>query len=484
LGRRERAYKNVLSLQLSRVLTKIFQVFFLAVAARYLGTDGFGQWSLVFLLIGFFGLLADFGVDRWTVRDVARDLSRSKQYLSNTLFFKCFSLIPATVLLLTVLHLVHYPEETVELLYLALPLLFIGALTNPFSSIIQAHEKIYLLSMVDIAQGLATSIVGITLLFLGFGIRGLLIMSIVSSLLRCVALALITRRMIGSMFERFQPAFLRFLTRQSLPFAVLNILALIHWKIDYIMISKLLGTAELGLFAASWKIVENIGMMGMALNTALYPSVSALFVESKTRLRKVYEGLQKCFVIVSLPIAIIIFFFSEEIILLMYGEQYVESIDVLVIMSFGFSIVFFSIPMRLIINNSNLIMKLVPYSILTTALNVLLNFLAIPRYGIIGAAFVTLLAAMIDVLIRILLIRRVFHEGYHPLQIVWKPLVGAILMISIIVLFSGVNKFVFTVVGLVAYVYSLRVMGTLSHDEYQRFFREPLGRLISSLVTR
>jgi O-antigen/teichoic acid export membrane protein len=465
MNRRARAYKNVLSLQVSRILTKLFQVFFLGVAARFLGTDGFGQWSLVFLIVGFFGLIADFGVDRWTVRDVARDLSRSREYLANTLLFKSLSLVPATILLLTVVHVARYPDETMELFYIALPILLVGVLTSPFSSIIQAHEKIYLLSAVDIVQGLVTSITGITLLFLGFGIRSLLLMSVVAAILRMLVLAAITRRMVGGIFGPVRGEFVRDLAKNSFPFAVLNILALIHWKVDYFMISKILGTSALGLFAAPYKIFENIAMMGVAFNTALYPSVSALFGESKEKLRRVYESLQKYFIIVSIPIAVIIFAFSREIILLVYGDQYLESVNVLIILSCGFSLLFFSIPMRLIINNSNLIMKLVPYSAVTTAMNVLLNLAVIPRYGIVGAAMASLLAGVVDVTIRMHFIRRVFHEGYHPLRTIWKPLGAGLLMVGIILLLSGVNKYLSAVVGLVAYVYSLGLMGALSRDE-------------------
>ena len=410
MSRRARIYKNVLSLQLSRILSKVFQVVFLAVAARFLGTGGFGQWSLIFLLVGFFGLIADFGVDRLTVRDVARHRESAGRYLTNTLVFKSMMLVPSTCLLLGVVHFLYYPDESLltfvahffirpdealSLYRLALALLILGVLTSPFSSIIQAYEKIYVLSFIDIGQGLLTSCLGVVLLYLGFGIKALLTLYIVFSLIRFFVLSFVARGIIGRVRHPVQLLFIRDLVRDAFPFAVLGIVALIHWKVDYFMISKMLGEEELGLYAAAYKVFENIVMIGVTFNAALYPSISALFAQSREKLRRVYSKIQKYFVMVSLPVAVLAFLFAEEIIFFLYGSQYGPSVGVMKVLSLGFTIFFFTIPMRLIINNSEFILKIVPYSVFTTTLNIVLNLVMIPRYGIIGAALVSFMAGSV-----------------------------------------------------------------------------------------
>jgi O-antigen/teichoic acid export membrane protein len=459
------------------LLSKVFQIFFLAVAARYLGTGGFGQWSLIFLFIGFFGLVADFGIDRMTVRDVARNLDSSRLYLSNTLVFKFLFLVPTLSILLGVVYSVDYPKETVDLILIALPILCLGTLVSPFSSIIQAHEKIHIISIVDILYGLTTSLLGAGLLIMGFGIKSLIIMNIVLSIIRFIIIVIICHGIVGRLWHPLSKEFIGRLVRNAFPFAALNILALIHWKVDYFMISKILGDEQLGLYAASYKIFENIVMMGATINAALYPSISALFGESKEKLRRVYERIQKYFIISSLPVAILLFLFSEEIILFIYGDQYMESVRVMYVLSLGFGVFFFTIPMRLIINNSKLIFKVVPFSMFTTGLNIVLNLFMIPRYGIIGAAMVSLLAGSADVIIRVFFIRKVFQEESHPLRSGWKPLVGALVMISIILIFSSVNKFILALISLSAYVYILVLMKELGPMEYRLFIREPIGKL-------
>jgi O-antigen/teichoic acid export membrane protein len=482
LSRRSRAYKNVVALQLSRSLSKVVGVFFLAIAARYLGTVGIGQWSLIFLFTGFSGLIADFGVDRLTVRNVARDLGSAGKYLSNTLAFKFLSLIPTTVLLIGVVHYMHYPEETHDLIIFALPLLLLGALASPFGSIIQAHEKIYVLSAVDACQGIITSLIAITLLLLGFGIKSLLVVHIALSGVRLVILIVVTKRLIGRLWYPLKLHFVRSLVKPAFPFAILSILALIHWKVDYFMISKILGEEHLGLYAVAYKVFEIGVVAGATFNAALFPTVSAMYGESKEKLRRAYEKIQNYFVIFSLPVSVLIILFAEEIILLLYGDQYLESVNVLVILGLGFGIFFFTLPMRMVINNSEFIMRLVPYFTITAVLNIVLNLVIIPLYGIIGAALVTFFAGFIDVLVRIMFIRKIFREGTHPVKFVWKPLIAAIAMIALILIFSGVNKYLFAVIGLITYFFIINRMGELGREEYRLFVREPIRRLISSIT--
>ncbi len=494
MSRRAKVYKNVFSLQLSRLLSKLFQIFFLAVAARFLGTGGFGQWSLIFLLVGFFSLIADFGIDRMTVRDIARERDNARKYLTNTFVFKFLVLLPSTCLFLVTIRFLNNPDtsfgfflvqfftrpdETQTLFQLALVLLYIGVWTSPFSSIIQAYEKIYILSIIDILQGMITSIFGVILLYLGFGIKILLILYIGIALIRLIVLVFVTRGMLGGFWHPVQLNFMRYLLKAAFPFAILGIVAVIHWKVDYFMISKMLGEEDLGLYAAAYKVFENIVLVGFSFNAALYPTISALFSESREKLRRVYAKMQKYFIIVSLPVAILGYTFAEEIVFFLYGSQYGTSVNVMKILSLGFTVLFFTIPMRLIINNSEFIMKLVPYSVFTTSLNIVLNLIMIPRYGIIGAAIVSFLAGSVDVLVRIVFLRKVFPEGHHPLKVGWKPLVPAVAMIIVILLLSGINKYLAGITGLGTFGYILYLMGELGRDEYVLFIREPVGRIFS-----
>jgi O-antigen/teichoic acid export membrane protein len=450
--------------------------------ARYLGTEGLGQWSLLFFLIGFFGLIASFGIDKLVIRDVARDRTRSKEYLTNTLINRVILLIPATVLFLVSIHIGRYSEETIKILYIAMPILFIGALTGPFNSIIQAHERITSISLIELCIGFSGSVFGVILLFLGYKIISLVILNNCLFIIRFIVYVIYVQRLIGGIWKSLNLQLQKYLIKEAFPFAVTVVLIMIYWKADYFMISKMLGEDALGLYAAPYKIFETFIMLGQAFNSALYPTISSLYGDSRLAVRPVYEKIQKYFTIVSLPVAIIIIFFAREIIVLAYGDQYLESVNVLIILFSSLGIFAISAPMRLIITNSEYMLKLVPYVFLLASLNITLNYFAIPRYGIIGAALVTLIVGIVDLFVRIRFIHLIFPEGDHPLREAWKPWICAVVMVFIIFFFEA-NKLALTFIGFAAYVSLLGVSGVLSKEEYKNFYITP-KEILLSIISR
>ena len=60
-------------------------VFFTTIVliARYLGTEGFGHFSLIIALVGIFQLVADMGVRNIVIRDIALDQANFRNILGS-----------------------------------------------------------------------------------------------------------------------------------------------------------------------------------------------------------------------------------------------------------------------------------------------------------------------------------------------------------------------------------------------------------------
>lgn len=83
----QRIAKNTGVLLTSKVVSYIFQFFFVMYTARYLGAAGFGILSFALAFTGIFGVFSDFGLSTLTVREVARDKSLASKYLDRFEFF-------------------------------------------------------------------------------------------------------------------------------------------------------------------------------------------------------------------------------------------------------------------------------------------------------------------------------------------------------------------------------------------------------------
>ena len=75
--------KNATYLFFGRMATGLMSLLLMAVIARKLGVDKFGAYTLALTIAGFFGVASDFGSSYLTIREVARDKSKTGEYLLN-----------------------------------------------------------------------------------------------------------------------------------------------------------------------------------------------------------------------------------------------------------------------------------------------------------------------------------------------------------------------------------------------------------------
>jgi len=179
--------------------------------------------------------------------------------------------------------------------------------------------------------------------------------------------------------------------RFSLPIIPTLLTAFILNLSDRIFIDRYIGMNEVGLYSLAYKIASVILIAISAINMAVTPfyyrKINDLgFVDSAKWSREFNNGYVK---IVG-GLIIILLIFSKEVIFLFFGSTYEESAQIagLLLISYYFSGTN-SVNGRLIFYKKKTHHSMA-IDIITALLNVLLNFLLIPRYGISGAALATL----------------------------------------------------------------------------------------------
>jgi|GEM_PF-7038061 len=476
--------RNVVSLQIAQILTKVISITFVAIAARYFGTKGFGQWSLVFLFLAFFGIFSDCGLDTLTVRDVARDYSRSSKYIRNILGIKIITSIIVSVLMILLIHAVGYRGEIVGLFYAGIPFLIFSTLSGPFISMLKAHERMDITSAIEVAVGFLPAASGIVLIWLGFGIKTILLAFGFWSGVKLIILMWFVKRVVPSFKPEIDTVFCRKIFKDAMFFAVLGLIMMIHIRVDFFMLSKMVGEESVGIYAAPYKILEHIAMAGVLINVAMQPTISALYVHAKERLVLIYQKLQKFFLTMALPVFSVLILYHREITLFIFGQQYEESARVLFILSWACALLFFTTPMRVIILQSNLLSSFAPIVAVNMCINIVLNFIFIPKYQHIGAAWVSLNSTVIDLFIRIYFVRKVLGHKIDYLGMLPRPLLALSTMLVVLILLDGLFLPLRILLALVPYCYMLKVLRVYDRDEINRFIKEPLLKITSYVFGR
>ena len=186
--------------------------------------------------------------------------------------------------------------------------------------------------------------------------------------------------------KSFRIDILKYLLLKSWPLIASSILVVLYMRLDQVMIMKMMGAESVGVYNVAVKIAESYIFVPTALATSLYPLISKEFTKKNVRL---YFDL---IVSSSLLFGIITLFCCYWVIPLLFGDAYVKANEILAVTIFSsiFAIIGGACTNIMIIINLSY-MRLVR-AVVGLVINFILNLMMIPMYGIIGAAFSSLIS--------------------------------------------------------------------------------------------
>ncbi len=175
----------------------------------------------------------------------------------------------------------------------------------------------------------------------------------------------------------------------------------IYINSDLLMLGLMTTDYNVGIYGAAVRIYSIIKTLLNAVITVIIPRLTYLSTNnSKDEYQRIIcNVIEFCFLFV-LPCLIGLFILSKEIILVIFGNKFYESILILKVLSFALIFAVFS---NLFANAILITNKKEKYVLISTviaaAINVILNLFLIPKYFELGAAMTTLIAEITVMLI-------------------------------------------------------------------------------------
>jgi O-antigen/teichoic acid export membrane protein len=164
------------------------------------------------------------------------------------------------------------------------------------------------------------------------------------------------------------------------------------FKVDQVMIGKMLGEVQVGFYAAAAKLSEVWYFIPGILCTSLFPAI----VNAKATGEALYRARLKNFYLLMAGLAstiiLPVWLLAKPVILYLFGAEYLPAIPVLKIHIFSALGMFMSYAVTQYLVTENREKVVFFGNFLAMLVNVGLNFWLIPRLGIVGAAVATLVA--------------------------------------------------------------------------------------------
>jgi PST family polysaccharide transporter len=182
------------------------------------------------------------------------------------------------------------------------------------------------------------------------------------------------------------------LLKRSWPLAASSVAASIYLKLDVVLLVTLSSSSEAGIYSAAARISEIWYFLPTLLMTAMFPTFLDIRRRSESEYSAFLQNTLDTLAAVGTLLAIFVAISSPLIVRVLYGQDFARASAVLSIHIWAGVFIF----MRAVLSKWMIAEDLYMFSLFThgsgAVLNVILNFVLIPKYGAIGAALSTLVA--------------------------------------------------------------------------------------------
>ena len=268
----------------------------------------------------------------------------------------------------------------------------------------------------------------------------------------------------------------------SLPLVPVTMSSWIITVADRYMLNYYKGAALTGIYSLSYSLVGIVLAFSAIISTVLYPYIAKAWGEKKNH-HILFNAMLKYSLMIILPAMVGLLVMREQIITLVSGIDYIAGSSAIVILiSFPLFDSLINIYTRnLLLREKTKIMSSVYIS--GAILNIVLNVLLIPRYGINGAAIATIISYSFMFIVFYFISRKQFSWDFEFLRI-FRIIAASILMGIIILLINPqiyITKIISIILGIIIYVsllFLFRVFVGQEHTIMRRFLPKRIKKLI------
>lgn len=389
----QKILRNFTLLSAAELISKAVLFVATAYLARTLGPAGFGMIGFAVAVVTYFRMIVDGGLGVHGIREVARNPSQSQKIVTSILGLRILLVVIAFAVVYGFTVVANRPalEEKIILLYALTFLPFALSLDWYF----YGREKASWVAAGLLITQLAFAS-GIIVLIQRFEdvIRVPVIQTAAEGLAAIVLLAAYFKSEKLN-FSALSKKFLQQTLSASAPIALSHAMRTINYTFDIVLIGFLMPPEPVGWYSASYRFVYFLIGFGMLYFQAFLAPISRSLQEGKESASLLLSQSLKTGAIAVLPAAAGTTLLAPQLLRLIFGTGYEGSIIPLQILIWSAALIILNGNFRQTLIASEEQRKLLPFTAESAALNIILNLLLIPRYGLAGAAWATVLSELL-----------------------------------------------------------------------------------------
>ena len=375
-----------------QIYNMLLQLIIGSISARYLGPSNYGLLNYSSSIIAFFSIVCRLGLDGVIINEMTLKPEKRGNYLGSALVMRLLTSLASFFLILAIVRILEPANTALHVITALQGVAVILQTYEVFTYWFQLNLKMKFVSISTMAAQTAVGVWRITLLATRASVYYFALSSSIQYLVCGVIVAFFFWRERSGLKLRYSKQDASELIRNSYHFIISGLAVTFYSQIDRIMIGKILSAEAVGFYSAAAAIAVMWEFVPNALINSTRPVILSLRKDHYEQYLRRFQELLMVVTFLSVLVSLIVSIFGKLAILILYGEKYLPAVKSLCILvwSTGFAMIGTTRGIWIVAEGYNQYTKY--YILIGAGVNLVLNLLFIPIWGITGAAFTTLIS--------------------------------------------------------------------------------------------
>jgi len=386
--------ENIGILGLNQLVIAVSGIIELSAITKLLGAESYGVWTQLIVTIGIIVPIAVLGLPYALVRFIAGE--KNEKEIQDGFWSSFVLIVASSVLIFTILTPFSNTISrlfgcNVTLIFILPFIITLECLNQLQFNVFRAFQEIKKYTLFTLTKNMLETVLIIFVVFLKYGILGAVLSLLIIRIIFFLVMSLLIVKKIGFKF----PKFLK--TKEYLAFSLPSVCGSISFWVlqssDKYFVGFLLGTLFVGYYAPAYTLGFCLTFFIAPLSFLLPPTLSKHHDENKLDEVKIYLKFSlKYFLAVAIPALFGLSALSKQLLTALSNLEiaqhsyYVIPFIASSTLLFGIYTIFGEV---LSLKKKTIILGVVWF--IAAILNIILNIILIPQFGILGAAIATLL---------------------------------------------------------------------------------------------
>lgn len=390
--------KNIGWMFFARLASMVITFISTAYIARHLGPGNYGELSYAISFVGVFSFMASLGVEQILVRDLVRYPEKRNTYLGSAIFLRVLASTFAIVVCIGSALLISQKDVSLWLIFI-ISLTHLSGSFQLLGSEFQADAQSKYPSIFSFGVIIILNILKIVTILFNQGVIYLALIILLEPILYSLLYIYLRSKYYGNVRNlTINKTICITILKESFPLVFASAFYVIYSRIDQVIIKNMINAESVGLYDAAVRVSEVSYFIPNIILASLFPAIINAKKHSEDLYHKRIKKLFLMLIGISTLLALATTLVSKYLILVIFGAGFLGAIPVLVIYVWSNIGAALNVLTQQILLSENLTKYISVTTFFGMATNVILNMALIPKYGIEGAAFATLISYMIPFL--------------------------------------------------------------------------------------